>query len=1090
MNAKGLCSLLLASTVVLWTFSASALAQQDTGTIVGTVLDPGGAVVPGATVRLTNIATNISVALTTDSSGVFTSPPLRIGNYRMEVEVSGFKKSIRDGIGLRVQDRLNLDVRLEVGEVTQTVEVTGASDVLLQTQTSSVGQVIETQAIVDLPLNGRNYIQLITLTAGAFVPAPMNTIWNDQFVAINGNRAMLNTFLLDGVNNNTTDNSNPAIIPPPEAIAEFKVQTNAMAAEFGRSAGGAINVSIKSGTNLYHGNVFEFIRNDKLDANNFFNSGRAKPPFRQNQFGFTLGGPISKDRTFFFGDFQGTRLRRGRTEVRTVPNLDERLGDFTRSGVTIYDPLTSRANPNGAGFIRDPFAGNLIPDNRISAAAKKVIALYPRPNVAGVRTNNFIGNSKLSSDTDQFDIRVDHQFSQNDSMFGRVSVSEADHINPGSLETVASGTFRFPSNGSTPGRGGALGYTHTFSPRLINEVRAGFARLAWFGQVFDPATRGAELIGIPGVPKTDQTFGLPLFNVSGLESLGDQGLLPVVRGKNVFNYLDNLTYIRGKHSFKTGVDVRFTQFNINQPGGPRGNFTFNGVFTRLPAAPAGTGSGTADLLLGYADGATLSNSVTIGVRIRSYSGFFMDDWKVSQKLTLNLGLRYDLVTPPVEAKDRQLAFDLQRGQLVFAKAGSYRDRAFTDVDKNNFAPRVGFAFQATPSTVVRGGYGIFWAFEDNGTFNPAFNYPYRFTVSYPSDQVNPSSAIRLDTGFPSNALTEFIPQFASYGSRDFNLRPAYVQQWNLTIERQVHSILLGASYVGNKGTQLARLKQVNQPVPGAGGVNTRRPYQGFGSINNLESSGNSIYHGLLLKAEKRFTRGLSFLGSYTYSKAIEDSGSPALDSIPSAGSDAPQDPRNLRLERGLSPHDVRQRFVYSGVYELPFGRGKTFMKDASSVADAFLGGWQLNGVVTLQTGRHFTFSNSVDQSNTGSSNARANAARDPRLPKSQRTLQRFFDTSAITLPAQFTYGNAGRNTGEGPGQVNMDLSLFKSFFFGRDNSGHFRPNELQFRVEAFNVSNTPQFQNPNRILGTSQFGSITDLVNSPRQIQFALKFFF
>jgi Carboxypeptidase regulatory-like domain/TonB dependent receptor-like, beta-barrel len=1064
-------------------------AQQDTGAIVGTVFDPGGAVVPGATVRVTNTGTNISVSVTTDSSGAFNTPPLRIGIYRMEVEVSGFKKSVRDGISLRVQDRLNLDVRLEVGEVTQTVDVS-ATEVLLQTQTSSVGQIMETHTIVDLPLNGRNYLQLITLTAGAFVPQPMNTIWADQFVAINGNRAMLNSFLLDGVNNNTTDNSNPAIIPPPEAIAEFKVQTNAMAAEFGRSAGGAINVSIKSGTNQYHGNVFEFIRNDKLDANNFFNSGRAKPPLRQNQFGFTIGGPIAKDRTFFFGDFQGTRLRRGRTEVRTVPNPDERLGDFSKSGITIFDPQTSRPNPNGTGVIRDPFTGNVIPDNRISPAARKVIALYPLPNVAGARTNNFIGNSKLSSDTDQFDVRVDHQFSPNDSAFARVSVSEADHINPGSLETVASGTFRFPSNGSTPGRGAALGYTHTFSPTLINEVRGGFARLAWFGQVFDPSVRGSEQLGIPGIPKTDQTFGLPLFNITGVETLGDQGLLPVVRGKNTFNYLDNLTYIRGKHSFKAGVDTRFTQFNINQPGGPRGNFTFNGVFTRQPASPSGTGSGIADLLLGYADAASLSNSVTIGVRIRSYSGFFMDDWKVNQKLTLNVGLRYDLVTPPVEVKDRQLAFDLQRGQLVFAKPGSYRDRAFTDLDKNNFAPRFGFAYQATPSTVVRGGYGIFWAFEDNGTFNPAFNYPYRFTVSYPSDQVNTSSAIRLDTGFPSNALTEFIPQFASYGSRDFNLRPAYVQQWNITLERQVHSILFGASYVGNKGTNLARLLQVNQPVPGSGGVNSRRPYLGFGSITNVESSGNSIYHGLLLKAEKRFTRGLSFLGSYTYSKAIEDSGSPALDNIPTAGPDTPQDPRNLRLERGLSPHDVRQRFVFSGVYELPFGRGKSFMNDAHSVAEALLGGWQVNGVSTLQTGRHFTFGNSIDQSNTGSSNVRANVDRDPRLPKSQRTIQRFFDTSAISVPAQFTYGNAGRNTGEGPGQVNLDLSLFKNFFFNRDTSGHFRPNELQFRVEAFNITNTPQFQNPNRIKGTSQFGSITDLVNTSRQIQFALKFFF
>lgn len=1058
-------------------------AQQDTGTIVGSVLDPGGAVVAGAAVRIIHTGTGIGHSLTTGNDGIFLSPPLQSGTYRIEVESAGFKRSVRDHVVLRLQERLDIPFTLEVGAVNEIVEVTGAAP-LLQTQTSSLGQTMESKVIADLPLNGRSYLQLITLTAGAFIPQRMNTIWNDQFVAINGNRAMQNTFLLDGVNNNTSDNSNPAIIPPPDAIAEFRVQTNAMSAEFGRSAGGAINVTIKSGTNQFHGNLFQFVRNDAFDANDFFNSGRQKPSFRQNQFGGTFGGPIIRERTFFFGDYQGTRVRRGRSEVVTVPVAQQRGGDFSSDNFRVFDPLTSRPGPGGA-FIRDQFPDNMIPANRISPVAAKVVALYPQPKIAGARINNFIGNSVLRSNTDQYDFRVDHHFSPTDSAFTRFSGSEARHHNPGSLETVASGAFRFPSNGETPGKGAAVGYTHIFTTRLLNEFRGGFARLAWRGEPYDPTTYGADLLGIPGVPKTEQTVGLPLFTVAGLEVLGDQGLLPVKRGKNVFNFLDNVSYTMGKHSLKAGFEYRASQFNINQPGGPRGSFTFNGVFTRQPSAPAGTGAGIADLLLGYADGATLSNSVTIGVRIKSYSGFFMDDWKVSNKLTLNLGIRYDLVTPPVEVRDRQLSFNLDTGQIVFAKAGSMRDRAFTDLDKNNFAPRIGLAYSLNSKTVMRGAYGIFWAFEDNGTFTPAFNFPYRFSYSNPSDQINPSSAIRLDTGFPSNALTEFVPRFQSLGVRDFNLRPAYVQQWNYTLERQVASVVFSASYVGNKGVKLARNKQVNQPVPGPGNVNDRRPYPGYGAITAVESSGGSIYHGLLLKAEKRFSKGLSFLGSYTFSKAIEDSGSPALDST-AAGSDAAQDARNLKIERGLSPHDVRQRFVFSYGYELPFGKGQPFLSNASRPVETILGGWQVNGITSLQTGRHFTISNSFDSSNTGSSNARANRLRRETLPGGERSLNRFFDTSAFGVPAQFTFGNAGRNDAEGPGQVDFDFSVFKNFLSRADAQG-FTLREVQFRAEFFNLTNTPQFFIPNRTLGTPQFGTITDVVNPARQIQFALK---
>ena len=1075
-----------------WVFvlllTSRLMAQQDAGAIVGTATDPAGAVIPGITVSVINTATNMTTTLTTDQNGDYTAIALKIGTYRVEAQGPGFKKSVQDNIELRVQDRLRVDLRMQVGDVTEIVEVAGISP-LLQTQTSSVGQVMETKTITDLPLNGRSYLQLIVLAPGAFIPQRMNTIWSDQFVAINGNRAMQNTFLLDGVNNNTSDNSNPAIIPPPDAIAEFKVQTNAMAAEFGRSAGGAINVTIKSGSNQFHGDLFEFMRHQALDANAFFNSGRAKPHFRENQFGGILGGPIKRDHTFFFVDYQGTRLRNGHTDLVTVPTPAERVGDFSGDASRIYDPLTSRPNPAGAGFIRDPFPGNMIPDARISPVGRKVIALYPLPQIPVVHVNNFIGDGVQRSDTDAFDARVDHQISAKDSLFGRVSFAQADHINPGSLVTVASANSRFPSNGSTPGRGAALGYTHIFSPQFINEFRAGFARLAWLGQVWDPTQRGADVLGIPGVPQTAQTYGLPNFNIAGDEFLGDQGLLPVKRGKNVFNFLDNVSFTRGRHAFKSGVDLRRTQFNINQPGGPRGQFTFNGVFSRLPSAPAGTGMGAADLLLGYADVANISNSVTVGIRIHAYSGFFMDDWKVNNRLTLNLGIRYDVVTPPVEVRDRQLTFDFAKNQVVFAKPGSYRDRAFTDVKTDSFAPRIGLAYSVTPKLVVRGGYGIFWAFEDNGTFNPAFNFPFRFNASFPSDQINPSTAIRLDTGFPANALTVFVPANQTLGVRDGNLRPAYVQQWNFTLERQFGSLLLGTSYVGNKGTHLARTVQRNQPIPGPGSVNDRRPVLGYGNINAVESSGDSIYHGLLVKAEKRFTSGISFLLSYTYSKAIENSGSPALDST-GAGSDQPQDPRNLRLDRGLSPNDVRHRFVYSYLYELPAGKGKRFLNDASKAVDLVLGGWQVNGVTSLQSGRHFTVVNSVDVSNTGTSNPRANQLRDYHLSSSDRTLARFIDTSAFAVPAPYTYGNAGRNSVEGPGQVNFDFSAFKTYVLNPDAKGHFRPDSIQFRTEFFNILNTPQFYIPNRVLGVPQFGSITDVVNNQRQIQLALKLIF
>jgi hypothetical protein len=1069
-------------------FGAICFAQQDTGIITGLVTDQSGSAVPNATVALLNVGTNTTTTVTTAENGLFVATPLRIGSYTITVEARGFKKSVRENILLRVQDRLRIDFGLEVGQLSETVEVTAVAPIL-QSETTSLGQVIATKPVSELPLNGRNFIQLIALTPGAYIPQRNNSLYQDFLIGINGNRIQNNNFLLDGINNNTTDNNQAPVLPSPDAIAEFKVQSNLQPAEFGRGLGGTINISLRSGTNAFHGVLFEFMRNDKLDANNFFNSGRARPPFQQNQFGAAAGGPIyipklydGRNRTFFFANYQGTRIRKGLTRIFTVPTPEMRTGDF--AGLApIYDPDTTRPGADGRS-IRDTFPGNRIPSNRFDPVMQRYLALYPLPNRSGV-ANNYILNPKYTDDNDQGDIKLDHVLSETDSFMFRYSRGDRTFIVPLNVPNVPYNGY-FSANEFLPqvinNRGAVLSHTHTFSPRIVNEARFGFNRLY---ATVTPRSNGQNLaseFGIRGVPSDPQSSGLTNVTVTGYATLGDS--FDTRRGQNVFHMLDNVTIIAGRHSLKMGVEHRRTQFNIGQGSSPRGAYTYNGVFSQNPLSRTGTGSPFADFLLGLPDSSSIGTNVRGGIRIRNYSSFFQDDWKISNRLTMNIGVRYEYTTPVIEVANRMANFDMATNRVILASPDSLETRALAHPDRNNFAPRVGIAYQLDQRTVIRAGYGIFHTLEDAGHHNPTFNPPFSASFTYPSNQLDPSTSLRPVQGFPPVGFPDgvFDNRFLNINGRPFDFPAAYSQQWNFTVGRQIHDYAIEVAYVGNKANKLMANRNINQPLPAPGSINSRRFFPGWGNITFQEPRGNSIYHGLQTKVEKRFSLGHLFLLSYTWAKAIDDSDSTQLSTTSGTGN--LQDQFNLRAERSRSFQDVRHRLIFSYLWELPIGRGHAWFGNVSSGWNRLVGGWQINGIASYQSGRAFTISSPFDHSNTGSSNIRPDATGiSPELPGDQRSVERWINSAAFRIPDGFAFGNTSRNVGTGPSLTNFDVSVFKDIPF--DSEGR---RKLQFRSEFFNITNTPQFQIPNRTFNTPSFGTITETVADNRDIQLALRF--
>ncbi|HMC74171.1 MAG TPA: TonB-dependent receptor, partial [Terriglobales bacterium] len=719
-------------------------AQVDTGTITGTVLDTQGAGVPSASLTFVETSTSATSKTQTDASGNYASPPLKPGTYKVTAQASGFKVQTHEAVNVKVQDRLRLDFNMAVGSVTENVLVT-AETPSIQTDTSSLGEVITTTQITQLPLNGRDYIQLATLTTGV-VRTSSGTNGNsggsstgglNSFVA-NGTRGTLNNFLLDGIDNNSNDNGGVVLRSNVDAIQEFKLQTNSYSAEFGRSGGAVVNAITKSGANNYHGDVFEFFRNSSLDARDFFEDPtQKKASFKQNQFGATFGGPIVKNKLFWFIDYQGTRIRNPQTFVSAIPTLEERVGNFSAPGEPIiYDPIT-----------HTPFAGNIIPPGRIDPTAQAYANLYPIPQSG--QGNNFTISPTERDRVDQGDVRLDYNFSQSDQIFVRYSKSGRTDIRPAPLPGLANGGNSSTGVGNEDTDGAAIGFTHTFTPKTINELRVGFSYVHIRRGVPESGNQlPPPELRIPGVPDDPRVNGLTLFAPNGFRRLGDPNFAPTILASQERQITDVLTLVRGGHTLKLGGEIRWSQFNISQEASPRGRFSFSGQFTQ--AADGSGGSSIADMLLGLPISANISTVIGMGNRQHVPSLFVQDDWKVNRRLTLNLGLRYDYFSPIVEVHDRQSNFNYATGTLVVAGQNG-ASRSLTVADKANFSPRIGFAWTPRESAdlVVRGAYGIFYSGQEIRTAAPlqlAYNLPFFYEPSFVSSGTTP--VITVAQGFP------------------------------------------------------------------------------------------------------------------------------------------------------------------------------------------------------------------------------------------------------------------------------------------------------------------------------------------------------
>lgn len=1063
--------------------AASALGQASfTGTLLGTVSDPSGAVVTGAKVSVVNLATNETATVITDDSGNYFVPNLRPGAYRIEIEIAGFKRFIQDNLTLQIDQRARIDARLELGNASETVVITEAAPVL-QTETSSLGQVVDNRQIVTLPLNGRGAFNLIGLVPG--VAEGPNSSTSGAAARINGGRNRLNEVQLDGITAINVKSGSVGYTPMVDALQEFKVLTNSFSAEYGRTGGGVILATIKSGSNDFHGVVFEFLRNDALNARNFFARPQdPKPILRQNQFGFALGGPVRRDRTFFFLDWQGTRIRNAAVRTSSVPTEALRNGDFRALG-TIYDPATTRIVNNQV--VRDPFPNNIIPRDRFDPAALKILQFYPLPNTGTGLANNYTLASGGRNDSDQGDLRIDHNIGGDVKLMGRYSLNNNISTPSPTFLTVGN-PANYPSRGRQ--QNAAISYLHTISPALINEVRIGFNRIV--SNNTSPTFGGdfPQQLGVPNVPP--DVF--PRINVTGFSSVGNDRSQPTILRTSGFQLLDNVTLIANRHYLKFGFDFRRSYMNNYGPTNASGEFSFgpNQTATTVGTTITG-GNALASFLLGEGSGFQLLPGLSSYLSFPSYDFYVQDDFKISPRLTINLGLRYEPAFHYVEKYNRISNFNPERRTLDLAGVEG-APRHFYQNDWNNFGPRIGLAYSVLSQTVVRLGYGIYYASAPVAS-NPGTPleaaFPWARSISLPPVVLPAQSLFNLSR-FPGGA-SNFDTTGRTAGEIvyfDRNSRSAYMQSWNLAIQRELRANLsVEIAYGGTKGTHLytpgSNLNQIAPNLLGPpaqfGGLTPqqRRPYPEFQDIAYNTFGVSSIYHSMQIKAEQRLTGGLSYLISYTWSKAIDNgSGLFPSDNPSISSSFRLQNRYDMRGERSISADDQPHRFVASYAYDLPWGPGRSFWNSDSLLAKIF-GSWQISGIALLRSGLPFGVDSTQNTTGSLGGRQRANRIKDGTLPSSERTVERWFDTSAFVNPPQFTFGNSARNVLRAPGRVNFDVMLAKQIPI----TERFR---LDFRTEAFNLTNTPPLGFPGATIGTPQFGVISS-AGDGRIIQFALK---
>ena len=1185
-------------------------AQVDMGSVSGIIHDPSGAAIANARVKLTNEGTGITAVTTSGPEGRYTFSPIKIGHYSIAASAAGFKTVEQKSVTVDVQQKVEVNIELSVGEATETVVVNTAPP-LLQTLDASVGQVIEEQSIDNLPLNGRNFTFLAQLSAGVTQGQQDGRgLGASGSFAANGLRPAQNNYLLDGIDNNSNlvdflNGTAYSVKPPVDAIQEFKVQTNNYSAELGRSAGAVLNATVKSGTNEFHGALWEFLRNDKLDAGNYFEVKKGK--FRQNQFGGTLGGPIRRDRTFFFMDYEGTRIRQAYPYVSTVPTALERSSNYTdlselltqgpspascmtnpsqagcvqdvlNRGYTlgqVFDPSTTRtiscgvpdpvssitvpcsgqATGSQVGYAREPFAGNVLPSNRLDTNAIALLNLYPAPNSSGL-FNNYASNPVIKNDTDQFDVRADQNFGTRDNAFARLSYVRNPQAIPGPFGGIADGGAFFAGDQSSTSWNSVVSESHQFAPTTVNEFRVGYNRLSATRTQPNANTPGIPAkFGIQGVPQGNSNGGLGTIFLAGLNQLGSNGYLPSIELSTTTQLTDNITKVAGRQTLKAGFEWARLGFNILQPPAGRGTWSFNGLYTEVPTTSGGN-TGLAQMLItptpgtlagaanyvGGADNVNASNIANTSMKHIYYAGYFQDDYKLSQKFTLNLGMRYEYFGQLVENYGNQANFLLTgaNGHSTFLLTQKRCDTPFSadfkaaaekdgidiacsgqsglgESQKTNFSPRVGFAYQVTPKLVARGGYGYFYGGFENSTVGTYFAFPFQFSLSYP--YLVPDKPITysngsigtLETGLTGIPLTTAAvePGGVSFTGEDYHMPTPNTQGYNLTLQYALttnDTVQLG--YVGNTVHHLGSYTNPNSPremLPPGLNVTDYIPYPDFTPwITYTRFGSNSHYNSMQASYERRFSQGLDVLANFTWASCLTN----AIDVLnPTALSNyrAPYLPGfGMRKDFGRCDFDISKVVHFSGIYELPFGKGRHFMK-TGKVRNAILGDWDVTWIYSLQDGQPGTIPCTIPTT-TGFG---CYALKVPHvgLYTDAHTVQHWMNAAAFATPpvattigqSDFSPLGGGPSQYRGPGWNRLDFSLFKQLQV----TERLR---MEFRSEFFNVANHPNFSLPGYSLNgfpaspgalnynnPAGFGTITstrDGQNDQREIQFALKLYY
>jgi hypothetical protein len=1067
--------------------AAPAFAQFDSATVVGTVRDTTAAVVPAAKVTLTSVETGISVVKSSSDNGAFEFQAVRPGLYLLTAEKPGFAMALVENVRVQVGARLRVDLQMAIGQVSEKVEVTAASP-LLETDSSQRGQIISGDQTRALPLLSREYSSLALLTTGVKLAGSSLTTGNtprEGAFNVNGLRSPFNNFLIDGVDNNAygTSNqgfSNQVMQPAPDAIGEFKVVTNNMSAEYGRAAGATINVNYRSGTNALHGAGWEFLRDTSLNATGFFKPTTGKPALDRHQFGGVAGGPLMRNRAFFFVDYEGFRQTRKTTGFATIATPAQRQGIMT---VDVRDPRTGTVYP----------AGSRIP---MTDFASRVLSALPDANLPA-NTNNYSTLQEFTADSDKAGGRVDVQASPSLSFFGRYGFRN--------LTTDDQPNIPLPSGGAGNGhiyarnRQFVFGTTWVPSSTSLLEVRFGYS---WTQAGKKPPALGStsafDEFGLPGLPSDERIAGgLPTQLITGYSDLGRQATNPQWQYPTVYNPKVNYTWTAAAHSFKTGYEFQKIDTEVQDVNPLYGRDTYNGQFSRPAGAAASNLYNLADFMLGLRAQYALSSVLVAELRRNMHFLYLQDDWRATSKLTLNLGLRYEYSTPYWERNNILSNFDPATNTMVLAADGSIEDRALIKPDRNNFGPRLGLAYTLTPSTVVRAGYGVSYVHfsrAGGGDILP-INGPQ--VVNAVVNQTVPSAPTFLpgEAGYPAGLAdpSRFNPLTANitYMPRDFHSSP--VQSWYVSVQRElVHDLLLDAAYVANRADDLLLFANYNQARPnnpaGTIALQDRRPIPSYADITYAFNGGKSRYQAFQLKVDWRMRRDLMLLASLTLSQT-KDNGAQSLENS-NGNFPAPQDFRNMEADFGLSNYHQPYNSTTSFVWSLPFGRGARWGANASPIVDAIIGGWQLAGINSVYAGEPVTFMytpgatfvvSGIVQDFRGANNYRPNVTCDPMASGAERTINNWFNRDCVVAPTDPSqpFGNAERNSVRGPLFWQLDVAASKKFAL----VGAAR---IEFRLEAFNVLNRTNFRAPNGNRSAGGFGTIT-ATSDPRQLQLGFK---